>query len=328
MEGGFIKIKKLSPTQLSKLRNMRPVRVKEGADSMLKLGSQNMKKLMKAKGKGVNLSLSPEEINENSEMSGGRLFKKIGKRFRTATKGATDVAKGATADLSDAGRRAKKIAQDPQRGLTNLAIDVATDKIIGSVAPKTGKQVKKQAKKTTQTGGSVNAGRALRELGRTARTIGKKAPVRNALATALKTGVEVGLSGLENVISTTAPQLAPIIDTASETAKTRAKRAVDKNLAPRRGRKSTLGRDLLNTAKELGSNVATNLSAFSLEQLDNELRRREASRGEGITLGKRGSGIMLGKGSNLMNVNGSIQGLHHSRLTTKVRNHLEQMYNV
>ena len=50
-------------------------------------------------------------------------------------------------------------------------------------------------------------------------------------------------------------------------------------------------------------------------------------RGEGITLGKRGSGIMLGKG-NLMGVNGSVQGLHHSRLTTKVRNHLEQMYNV
>ena len=33
MEGGFIKIKKLSETQLSKLKNMRPVRVQEGADS-------------------------------------------------------------------------------------------------------------------------------------------------------------------------------------------------------------------------------------------------------------------------------------------------------
>ena len=327
MEGGLIKIKKLSPTQLSKLRNMRPVRVKEGADSMLKLGSQNMKKLMKAKGKGVNLSLSPEEINANSEMEGGRLFKKIRKRFRTATKGASEVAKGATADAVDAGKRAKKIAQDPRKGLTNLAIDVATDKIIGSVAPKTGKQVKRQAKKTTQTGGSI-AGNVLRGLGRTARTIGKKSAVRNNLATMLKTGVEVGLSGLENVISTTAPQLAPISDTASETAKTRAKRAVDKNLAPRRGRKSTLGRDLLDTAKELGSNVATNLSAFSLEQLDNELRRRDAMRGEGISLGRKsGSGIMLGKG-NLMGVNGAVEGLHHSRLTTKVRNHLEQMYNV
>ena len=36
---------------------------------------------------------------------------------------------------------------------------------------------------------------------------------------------------------------------------------------------------------------------------------------------------MLGKG-NLLGVNGAVEGLHHSRLTTKVRNHLEQMYNV
>ena len=74
MEGGFIKIKKLSPTQLSKLKNMRPVRVQQGVDSMLKVGSQNMKKLMKSNGKGVNLTLTPEEINENAEMSGGKLF--------------------------------------------------------------------------------------------------------------------------------------------------------------------------------------------------------------------------------------------------------------
>jgi hypothetical protein len=153
MEGGFIKIKKLSDAQLSKLRNMRNVRVQEGADSILKLGSQNMKKLMKAKGKGVNLTLTPEEINANSEMEGGSLFKKVRKKFRTATEGAADVAKGATADVSDAARRGKKIAQDPQRGLTNLAIDVATDKVIGSVAPKTGKQVKRQAKKNSSNRG-------------------------------------------------------------------------------------------------------------------------------------------------------------------------------
>jgi hypothetical protein len=327
MEGGFIKIKKLSPTQLSKLKNMRPVRVQQGVDSMLKVGSQNMKKLMKSNGKGVNLTLTPEEINENAEMSGGKLFKKIGRKFRTATKGAADVAKGATADAVDAGKRAKKIAQDPRKGLTNLAIDLATDKVIGSVAPKTGKQVKRQAKKTAQTGGSVT-GNVLRQLGRTARTIGKKGPVRNALATALKTGVEVGLSGVENAIESVAPQLTPIVQAASENAKTRGKRAVDKNLAPRRGRKSTLGRDLLNTAKEAVSNVATNLSAFSLEQLDNEMRRRDAMRGNGITLGNRGTGVMLGSGANKMGTQGVIHGLHHSRLSQRVRNHLEQMYNV
>ena len=227
----------------------------------------------------------------------------------------------------DAGKRAKKIAQDPRKGLTNLAIDVVTDKVIGSVAPKTGKQVKRQAKKTAQTGGNL-AGNALRQLGRTARSIGKKGPVRNALATALKTGMDLGLDRVENVISTAAPQLQPIMEAAKEKAKSRATRAVDKNLAPRRGRKSTLGRDLLNTAKEAVSNVATNLSAFSLEQLNNEMRRRDAMRGDGIRLGNYGAGVMLGSGSNPMGTQGIIQGIHHRQLSTRVRNHLEQMYHI
>lgn len=86
-----------SPRQLSKIRNGHSVRIKKGTGFNLVVHPENYKLVSRAftKDKGVELRLTPEELQANQELSpeqaaelgmeGGSIFKKIGKAFQSKT---------------------------------------------------------------------------------------------------------------------------------------------------------------------------------------------------------------------------------------------------
>mgnify|MGYP003673548454 FL=1 len=105
-----------SKPQLSKLRNGRKVRIKpamkgEGFCMIVKPQTYNQVARAFGKGKGVELSLTPEELLANSqstgEMEGKGIFQDIGKAFKVAGKVAKpmmkQMVKGALPMLSQAG---------------------------------------------------------------------------------------------------------------------------------------------------------------------------------------------------------------------------------
>lgn len=122
----------MSPHQVSRVRNGHKVRVKptmkgSGVILIVSPSTYNLATRSLSKNKGVQIQLSPEEIQANREMSedaemeGRGIFKKIGKFVK---KGAVKVGKKVGREV------AKKLPEIATAGLTGLAVATGQPQLI------------------------------------------------------------------------------------------------------------------------------------------------------------------------------------------------------
>ena len=192
-----------SPRQVSKLRNGHKVRIKKGSGFNLVVSPTNYSLVSRAfkKNKGVELSLSPEELDENEAMSpeqheamaetvdeslfthkpfaeGGSIFKKVKKAFHSKTAKkigrelrplsramkatARDMAHEKIAEAHMAG--AERYGSDPRYAeLMNIGADIAHRNVEG---PRTGGKLFGKIKKAFNSRTAKKIGRELRPLSR------------------------------------------------------------------------------------------------------------------------------------------------------------------
>ena len=142
----------ISPHQASRLRNGHKVRVKpamsgSGVILMVSPSTYNIATRNLSRNKGVQIQLTPEELQSNREMSedpemeGKGIFKKLGKALK---KGATKVGRVVGREV------AKKLPQLATAGLTGLAVATGQPQLIplaGIVGNKVGKFAGKELNK-------------------------------------------------------------------------------------------------------------------------------------------------------------------------------------
>jgi len=241
----------LSKKQISRLRNGHSVRVKRGKGHTVEQTCPKKAKKMSAcfaKNKGMNLSLSKEEIEMNGKGFLGINWKKAGK----------DISKGL--------RSAKR-----------AVVDVA-----------------------------------------------RKPEVANLLKKGLNTAADIGIDALATSASVYAPELAPLIYAGKGELKKSVKKSVDKGLSrqprgrPKKSVKELIKEGVVDAGSAVKGTVMKGLMDYTLRQLEDAVIQKARSmmyagsnpdeiEGNGLRLDpSRGRGLMLGRGSRSMGVNGSI----------------------
>jgi hypothetical protein len=244
-----VNIANLSKKQISRLRNGHPVRVKKGDGHKVELKcDKKAKKLNKCfqSGKGMNLSLSKDEIEGNGFL--GINWKKTGK----------DISKGL-------------------RSVKRKVVDIA-----------------------------------------------KKPEVANLLKKGLNQAADIGIDVLSASAMAYAPGMAPIIQVGKKELKKSVKKSVDKGLSrqPRGRPKKSVQEQIQEAVVDAGSSVkgkvGKDLMNYTLRQLEDAVIQKARSmgyanstpdniEGNGLRLDpSRGRGLMIGRGSRSMGVNGAI----------------------
>jgi hypothetical protein len=244
-----IDIANLSKKQISRLRNGHSVRVVKGNGHKVKIScDKKAKKCMKCfqKGKGMNLSLSKEEIQGNGCLV--IKWKKAGK----------DISKGL-------------------RSVKTKVVDIA-----------------------------------------------KKPEVANLLKKGLNTAADIGIDALATSASVYAPELAPLIYAGKGELKKSVKKSVDKGLSrqprgkPKKSVQELIKEGVIDAGSAVKGTVIKGLMDYTLRQLEDAVIQKARSmmyagsnpdeiEGNGLRLdGSQGKGLMIGRGSRSMGMNGSI----------------------
>ncbi len=223
-----------SPRQVSKLRNGHPVRIKRGTGFNLVVQPNNYKLVSRAfnKNKGIELKLSPEELDTNVGLSpeqheelgeamddnlfkhlpfeGGGIFKKLKKAFHSKTaKHIGRELQPLSRELKHSGREmahehiakahmdaADRYGDNPRMsGLMNIGAQMAHEKVGGSL----GKQIKRALYSKT----AKHIGRELKPLSRalksTARDLMHEKIAQMHMAGADSYGDDPRMAGLMNI---------------------------------------------------------------------------------------------------------------------------------
>ena len=264
-----IKIGNLSTNQLSKLRNRHSVRIKPGDALHVNLDDLNYNYAIKklSKGRGVNLTLTDDEISKNAEMNGGKLFKKVGKAFH------------------------KNISE---KDIQNVSLDLEPKKELQQKVKKELSKVQKKLKK--QVGGKLKLKRKPNKLVNViAKHVAKPALQLAGKPYETTVGFNPATAGYHVGHDIVAPAVFG--------------KGVD-IVKSKRGRKPKV-----EAIRE------KQLSEFSTEQLEEELKNRMKGKGLTLSKSKKGEGLMLGKGhvKKPMGMYGEIEGTHHSNIITPVQ---------